>query len=1432
MKIKLLILTLLFSAVSWGQATDLFISEYVEGSSSNKYIEIYNGTGASINLSDYRLRLYANGAATPTNDVSLSGTINSGSVIVYQNSAATLYAGINNTALAFNGDDAVVLFKISTNSNVDIFGRIGNDPGTAWTATGYTTLDKTLRRKSNVCGGVTVNPTGTGVGAFSTLSTEWDIFNIDIVSDLGSHVMSCGPSPEINVTGNGNTILTGDVLPTTTDFTDFGNVNLGSSVADSFVVQNTGTANLTVSSVVISGANAADFAVTTSPVGTIANGANAGLTITFTPSAIGLRNATVTINNNDSNEAAYTFAIVGNGTCVPPVNPVGAITVSANPSCGPATLSYPAGSYWQTAATGTLTTSPTSSNYTLNATGTVYVRNYNGSCWSAGALSSGAITINTPIAITTQPVASTIFSGSSTTFSVTATGTTPTYQWQVNTGSGFVNLTNTGSYSGVTSATMTISAATVGMNGYLYQCVVSGAVSCTPVTSSSALLTVTLYVPAGTVLKPGDLVFVGYDATAAPTCKGAQDKFYIATLVDIIPGTQFMVVNSRYESGAAANVRTDRWYGGGNDPYQDPGILTFTWGGATSIAKGSIISFRADALVVSEIRIDNVAAPSLTYAASLDQCNIHNTSPDQIYLMQGLFTHIGVKGVDRYSTFAGRVLYGLTNGAAWVPFANAVSNANSVPGRVSRLPDDIECFNIESIPANGVRFYNNSALHTGTKYQLLSALNTVANWTIPVSSACLDTTDDFTSPYTGAAVGQPFIVNASNPDGTWTGATDTDWFKCANWEGLAVPKATDDVIIPALPVNQPIIGASPLKYPIGAFSNNLTLDNGSTLGMPSTLSQLNLYANWTNNSGSTNFSEGSGTVYFEGSAPQVINAVTPEGTETFHNVVLNNNFTTSVSNDIIANGDLTVGIGKTLEVSPLDYVQVTDNVTNNGTFNILNTGSLVQINDLGVNTGNISYERIASVLLQDYVYWSSPVNGFDVNSISPLTPAYYHWLWNPTVANTNGGLGNWQNASTTMTAGQGYIVRAPNGFSNATNQNWTATFNNGVPRNGVYTPTIARGTYTDVDYAGTNGVLITANDDNWNLLGNPYPSAISIGSFLTANPQLDGFVRLWTHHTLPVSAVNPFYNSFVYNYTVGDYVAINGAGATSGPGTLSVIGGGQGFFTLMLPGAATTSTATFNNAMRDKGYSNSQFYKTASPKAVTLQEVGGNIERSRIWIDLVSPTMETTRTLMAYVEGATLEKDRMFDALTDYKATQNFYSLLENEVMTIQGRPLPFDVNDQVPMGIKIPTNGTYTIAIATVDGLFAGNAQKIYIEDKLLGTINDITAVPYQFTATQGITNNRFVLRYTNQALSTTDHDLANNAVTVFASTAGISINSSTESIKDYTVYNVLGQTLAEKYNVNANQSVVNTIAKNNQALIVKIVLTNGQAIIKKVIF
>ncbi len=541
--------------------------------------------------------------------------------------------------------------------------------------------------------------------------------------------------------------------------------------------------------------------------------------------------------------------------------------------------------------------------------------------------------------------------------------------------------------------------------------------------------------------------------------------------------------------------------------------------------------------------------------------------------------------------------------------------------------------------------------------------------------------------------------------------------------------------------------------------------------------------------------------------------------------IVNGNYDTTTHGDFEC-CSLLVNATFTLNIQADDFVLIQNDLTNNGTLNVLNNGSLVQVNDLGVNTGNISYQRIASVKLQDYVYWSSPVSGFDVNSISPATPAYYHWEWNPTIVNPNGGEGNWVNASTTMLGGKGYIVRAPNGFSNTANQNWTATFSNGVANNGVYTPTIARGTDLNAGTAGPNGVMRTVNDDNWNLLGNPYPSAISIGAFLTANPQLDGFVRLWTHGTLPTSSVDPFYNNFTYNYSASDYIAINGAGATSGPGTLSVIGAGQGFFVLMNPGAATTTTAIFNNAMRNIGYSNNQFYRSAN---VVNSAPDGNIERHRIWLDLVSPTNQTTRTLVAYVEGATEGKDRMFDAFTDYKLAQNFYSLIDDQVMAIQGKGLPFEQEDRVPLGLKIPSNGIYKIAIATVDGLFSGN-QNIYLEDKVLGVIHDLRQNPYSFTGVSGIVNDRFVLRYTNETLG--GEDFINNSDVLIFSSDVISVNAMSRTIQNVKIYNVLGQLLLDSDAVNSDTFETSKLQKNNTTLLVQVTLENGIKVTKKIVF
>ncbi len=174
-------------------APDLFITEYVEGTGNTKYTEIYNGTGANIaDLSDYVYHAFQNGSTTPIT-FSLTGlSIADGDVLVLRNPSAASLAvpTVTTGAVVQNGNDAIGLYKISTASYVDIFGVIGENPGSAWTGTSsYTTLDKTLRRKSSVYSGITVNPAIAGPTGFGTLVSEWDLFSTDDVSGLGAHIM-------------------------------------------------------------------------------------------------------------------------------------------------------------------------------------------------------------------------------------------------------------------------------------------------------------------------------------------------------------------------------------------------------------------------------------------------------------------------------------------------------------------------------------------------------------------------------------------------------------------------------------------------------------------------------------------------------------------------------------------------------------------------------------------------------------------------------------------------------------------------------------------------------------------------------------------------------------------------------------------------------------------------------------------------------------------------------------------------------------------------------------------------------------------------------------------------------------------------------------------------------------------------------------------
>lgn len=167
-------------------APDLFFSEYVEGSSNNKALEIFNGTANTVDLSQYSVELYANGASTPTSTQTLSGTLLSGDVyiIVHSQASSVLKALADTTGSVtnFNGDDALVLKHNGV--IIDSFGQVGNDPGAAWGTGSNTTLDHTLVRKSTIIAG---DPNTSD--AFEP-TLEWDIYPIDDYTHLGAHSMN------------------------------------------------------------------------------------------------------------------------------------------------------------------------------------------------------------------------------------------------------------------------------------------------------------------------------------------------------------------------------------------------------------------------------------------------------------------------------------------------------------------------------------------------------------------------------------------------------------------------------------------------------------------------------------------------------------------------------------------------------------------------------------------------------------------------------------------------------------------------------------------------------------------------------------------------------------------------------------------------------------------------------------------------------------------------------------------------------------------------------------------------------------------------------------------------------------------------------------------------------------------------------------------
>jgi Secretion system C-terminal sorting domain/Lamin Tail Domain len=174
--------TVFFSLVSSAQVCNLFFSEYLEGASNNKAIEIYNPLNVTVNLTDYAVYRYNNGSPTPTDSLFPQGTLAPGAVFVAGNPSAV--AGITavsdtlHTITFFNGDDAMELRHRPTNTTLDVIGVIGVDPGVNWVVGSGATSEFTLVRMFAHTDGELSWAVSVG---------EWDVHPVNTTTFIGSH---------------------------------------------------------------------------------------------------------------------------------------------------------------------------------------------------------------------------------------------------------------------------------------------------------------------------------------------------------------------------------------------------------------------------------------------------------------------------------------------------------------------------------------------------------------------------------------------------------------------------------------------------------------------------------------------------------------------------------------------------------------------------------------------------------------------------------------------------------------------------------------------------------------------------------------------------------------------------------------------------------------------------------------------------------------------------------------------------------------------------------------------------------------------------------------------------------------------------------------------------------------------------------------------
>ncbi|MFV0199839.1 GEVED domain-containing protein [Empedobacter falsenii] len=459
-----------------------------------------------------------------------------------------------------------------------------------------------------------------------------------------------------------------------------------------------------------------------------------------------------------------------------------------------------------------------------------------------------------------------------------------------------------------------------------------------------------------------------------------------------------------------------------------------------------------------------------------------------------------------------------------------------------------------------------------------------------------------------------------------------------------------------------------------------------------------------------------------------------------------------------------------------------------------NSGLLQWGNNISASGEFTIIQESSPMIFNDAALWSSPVKNQNLREFSPNTLLKRFYKYNETTNKfaslfiedplyPNGNLEN--PASYNFEAGKGYHIRVGSDFP---------TTKPGKKHIGKFVGELNTGLFS---------IPVTKNNLGYNLIGNPYPAPIYANRILNTNSDISA-LYFWTQES-PLTTNGYASNNYSSYSRAGGVQAA--AGGKIPNGNIAI---GQGFFVEMVNNPRNILLHNSFTGWDDKVI----FHKNEE-------------DTKRVRLDLFEGAQAKNQILVTYMQDATNGFDHQIDAkLNKMFNGSTLFSIIEGipEKYVIQGRA-PFTTEDTVQLGFEAKESAPYTIKLNSTENF---EDQAIYLRDKELHQVVDLTKDHYTFDAQQGIYNDRFEIIYQNKTLSTSD--LSKQDVVVY-NTNNTLVLTSQKEITFVEVYDITGRKVIAKQSSN-NRLVLSELKKNNQVLLIKVTTSDSKTTTLKTIF